>query len=289
MSTGAEGQEAIRVVRVDEGVMTEQADQVAIEEPLEIRVEGTDPVITMRTPGHDRELAAGLLFSEGLAREPDDFQVLSPRLDRAGILQVVLRHSGSQAAGRMQRSSLSNSACGVCGKKKLNLDLMQPVACNDAFPMVSAGMISSLPDQLRRHQGLFDQTGGLHAAALFDRRGELMAVREDIGRHNALDKLNGWALLNGRLPLSQSMVMLSGRASFELLQKCIMAGVPLVCAVSAPSSYAVRLAREFGVTLVGFVRESRFNVYSHPQRIELTSGRELTATLRGGRINAYPR
>lgn len=283
----AEGQEAVEILRLDNGTLVGQTDQVAIEEPLEIRVAGAEPVITMRTPGHDRELAAGLLFSEGLVSERDEFRVLSPRLDRSGVMQVVLRSFSERQADLMRRSALSNSACGVCGKKKLNLDLIRPVPDSGARPMATAGLISSLPGELRRHQALFGQTGGLHAAALFDVRGTVIAVREDVGRHNALDKLNGWALLNGRLPLTQSIVMLSGRASFELLQKCIMAGVPMVCAVSAPSSYAVRLAREFGVTLVGFVRERRFNIYSHPHRIGMAPGRELTATAQGERIRNY--
>ncbi|SFU53097.1 formate dehydrogenase accessory sulfurtransferase FdhD [Halomonas korlensis] len=242
-------------------------DFIAVEEALEIRVVGTEPVITMRTPGHDRELAAGLMLSEGLARARCDFKVIDHLVGQPDVLQLVIRGFNHQGAERLARSSLSSSACGVCGKKKLNLETLEPLDALQEGPHVSGELLSSLPARLQAHQALFAQTGGLHAAALFTATGELRAVREDVGRHNALDKLNGWALMNDQLPLAGQIVLLSGRASFELIQKAIMARVPMVCCISAPSSYAVRLAREFGVTLVGFLREGRFNVYAHPERI----------------------
>lgn len=242
-------------------------DQVAIEEALEIRLTGTEPVITMRTPGHDRELAAGLMLSEGVVKRAQDFSTISVLMDQPDVIQIVLRNADPDKTALLERSSLSNSACGVCGKKKLNLETMQGLPPLSQGPRVSYRLINSLALRMKAQQELFASTGGLHAAALFDGEGQIRALREDVGRHNALDKLLGWALLNDQLPLDDHIVMLSGRVSFELMQKCIMARVPLVCAVSAPSSYAVRLAREFGVTLIGFLRDGRFNVYAHPERI----------------------
>ncbi|WP_048306299.1 formate dehydrogenase accessory sulfurtransferase FdhD [Halomonas sp. PR-M31] len=242
-------------------------DQVAIEEALEIRLVGTEPVITMRTPGNDRELAAGLMLSEGVVKRVQDFSTISVLVDQPDVIQIVLRNTDPDKTALLERSSLSNSACGVCGKKKLNLELMQGLSPLSPGPVVSHRLINSLTLLMKAQQELFASTGGLHGAALFDGEGQIRALREDVGRHNALDKLLGWALLNDQLPLGDHIVMLSGRVSFELMQKCIMARVPLVCAVSAPSSYAVRLAREFGVTLIGFLRDGRFNVYANPERI----------------------
>ena len=224
------------IFTLDTQGITVREDALAIEEALEIRLAGAEPVITMRTPGHDRELTAGLMLSEGLARTKDDFEVIDHLVGQPNVVQVVLKRFSATKAEQLERSSLSNSACGVCGKKKLNLEIMQGLN----------PLTFSTP---------------LHAAALFDASGQLLELREDVGRHNAVDKLNGWALLNGQLPLDDRIILLSGRASFELIQKCIMARVSVVCAISAPSSYAVRLAREFGITLVGFLREGRFNIY----------------------------
>lgn len=253
------------ILTVRAGDLMSRDDLLAAEEALEIRVAGTAPVITMRTPGHDLELAAGLLLSEGLVRRGDDIA----RLDQTGnhSVGVLLKSFTDKKGALLRRSSLSNSACGVCGKDKLNLEPMHALPPLPEAPRIGPELLYQLPQKLRAAQGVFENTGGLHAAALFDANGKLKAVREDVGRHNALDKLNGWALLNDRLPLHDHIVLLSGRASFELLQKCIMARVPVVCAISAPSSYAVRLAREFGVTLVGFLRGERFNVYAAPNRI----------------------
>lgn len=276
MDAGVNGFMPTDIVSMQATGTTTREDLVAVEEALEIRVAGTEPVITMRTPGHDRELAAGLMLSEGLARARRDFEVIDHLVGQPDVLQVVIRDFNQQSAERLERSSLSSSACGVCGKKKLNLETLKHLDSLQEGPRVSRDLLSSLPARLQAHQALFAQTGGLHAAALFTATGELRAVREDVGRHNALDKLNGWALMNDQLPLADQIVLLSGRASFELIQKAIMARVPMVCCISAPSSYAVRLAREFGVTLVGFLREGRFNIYAHPERI--AHAREAQAT-----------
>ncbi|PMR73913.1 formate dehydrogenase accessory sulfurtransferase FdhD [Billgrantia endophytica] len=267
MGTDVAGGARIDIVTMGPQGLTTREDVLAIEEALEIRVVGTEPVITMRTPGQDRELAAGLMLSEGLARTRGDFEMLCHLVDEPDVVQIALKHFSNEKAEMLQRSSFSNSACGVCGKKRLDLGTMENLGPLSPGPAVSGELLCSLPSRLREHQRLFAETGGLHAAALFDDSGELQAVQEDVGRHNALDKLNGWALLNHRLPLTGQIVVLSGRASFELIQKCIMARVPVVCAISAPSSYAVRLARKFGITLVGFLREGRFNIYSCPERI----------------------
>ncbi|WP_052384135.1 formate dehydrogenase accessory sulfurtransferase FdhD [Litchfieldella xinjiangensis] len=267
MEATVSGDTLINILTREADDLVERSDHVAIEEPLEIRVAGTDAVITMRTPGHDRELAAGLMLSEGLVKRREDFESLSELVDQPDVIQIVLKRFNDEKAGLLARSSLSNSACGVCGKKRLNLETMQDLSPLSQGLRMPKAALSALPRRLREHQSLFEHTGGLHAAALFNGEGELLAVREDVGRHNAVDKLNGWALLNDQLPLDDRIVLLSGRTSFELMQKCIMARVPIVCAISAPSSYAVSLARDFGVTLVGFLREDRFNVYSHPERI----------------------
>lgn len=255
------------ILTVDNNGINAREDSLAIEEALEIRLSGTEPVITMRTPGYDRELAAGLMLSEGVVHTKDDFEVIDHLIGQPNILQIVLKRFNVSKTKRLERSSLSNSACGVCGKKKLNLEAMQGLPPLVYSSKLNHQLLFSLPQVLHSHQKLFEQTGGLHAAALFDSCGELMALREDVGRHNAVDKINGWALLNDQLPLSDRIMLLSGRASFELIQKCVMARVPVVCAISAPSSYAVQLAREFGITLVGFLRDGRFNIYSGSERI----------------------
>jgi FdhD protein len=273
-----------------------RSDAVVTEEPLEIRLraaalatgDGALPVfrrraqasadrtvaITMRTPGADLELAAGFLYGEGIARAPEDIADIrfcdDPDLDavkRHNIVVVQLRDGVMPDLQGLERHFYTTSACGVCGKASLDsLRIQGPPAIAEG-PSVEAAVLYSLPDKLRAHQSLFASTGGLHAAALFDVTGKLVEVREDVGRHNAVDKLVGWAYREGRLPLRERVVLVSGRSSFEILQKCLMAGVPIVCAVSAPSSLAVDLAKEFGITLVGFLRDHRFNIYSHPERI----------------------
>jgi FdhD protein len=230
--------------------------------------------VTMRTPGSDFELAAGFLYGEGIVHSPDDIVRISYCVDRDvdaeqryNIVNVELRGGLDYDLRSLERHFYTTSACGVCGKESLEALELRGCPVIPPGPEVSTGTITSLPDKLRGAQGLFEVTGGLHAAGLFSAEGELIAVREDVGRHNATDKLIGWALLEGRLPLSDHIVMVSGRSSFEILQKCLTAGAPVVCAVSAPSSLAVDVARRFGITLVGFLRGERFNVYSAPERV----------------------
>ncbi len=267
-----------RVRVVEDGRVRVRPDALATEEPMEIRLLAGQTkqtvAVTMRTPGADFELAAGFLYGEGIIDSPDDVLKISYCVDsdldaeqRYNIVNVELRGGLEFDLRPLERHFYTTSACGVCGKASLEQLELRGCHPMPAGPEVSAETISTLPKKLREEQGLFDATGGLHAAALFDKRGNLLALREDVGRHNATDKLVGWALLEGRLPLTDHMVMVSGRSSFEILQKCLTAGVPVVCAVSAPSSLAVDVAREFGMTLVGFLREGRFNVYAGYERI----------------------
>jgi FdhD protein len=228
----------------------------------------------MRTPGSDFELAAGFLHGEGVVRKAADITGIDysadPELEEAkrrNIVSVALREGVLPDFKALERHFYTTSACGVCGKASLESLKIQGAPVLDAGPRIEASVLYELPERLKAAQGLFATTGGLHAAALFDPMGELLALREDVGRHNALDKLLGWALLEGRLPLRKSVVVVSGRSSFEIMQKCLMAAVPVVCAVSAPSSLAVDVAREFGMTLVGFLRGRRFNVYAGLERV----------------------
>lgn len=271
-------QTPVRLLTVDHGEIRSRDDLLATEEPLEIRVTGGPPVVTMRTPGHDAELAAGLLLGEAIIKYRDDVIALNYLPGRSDAVRVVLRPRARSRAVWLERSSLSNSACGVCGKARLNLEALTELSPLPVGPTVDVDTLLRLPERLRSGQGVFKYTGGLHAAALFTASGELRAIREDVGRHNAMDKLTGWAVLNERLPLHDHIVLLSGRASFELLQKAILARAPVVCAISAPSSFAVRLAQDFGVTLVGFLRGHRFNVYSRPERIRGLDGEEIGRT-----------
>ncbi|MDQ3925426.1 MAG: formate dehydrogenase accessory sulfurtransferase FdhD, partial [Actinomycetota bacterium] len=230
--------------------------------------------VTMRTPGADFELAAGFLYGEGIVFSPDDILKISycvdPDLDaeqQYNIVNVELRDGLDYGLKPLERHFYTTSACGVCGKASLEQLELRGCPVIPAGPEVAAEVIYSFPEKLREAQGLFEATGGLHAAALFDADGNLVALKEDVGRHNATNKLLGWALLEGQLPLSDHAVMVSGRSSFEILQKCLTAGVPIVCAISAPSSLAMDVARQFGMTLVGFLRGNRFNVYSGYERI----------------------
>jgi FdhD protein len=270
-------------VRAREGDSeTEREDTLAVEEPLEIRYrqEGSREVrtfaITMRTPGHDEELAAGLLFAEGVLRGPSDLLSVGrpkdPRMDPEVAANLLIATVSKEASGRAEalgRGTVMGSACGVCGKTSI-----ENVVPHDRPPLVSSLAVSpellyALPDRLRERQSIFSKTGGLHAAALFSADGSLRALREDIGRHNATDKLVGAFLISGGLPLSDSILVVSGRAGFEIVQKAFAAGIPVLAAVSAPSSLAVELAETAGMTLVGFLRERRFNVYSGSERIGL--------------------
>ncbi len=268
----------VRVRVVEDGRSRVRPDSLATEEPMEIRLVSGDArqtvAVTMRTPGADFELAAGFLYGEGIVSSPEDIKKISycvdPDLDaeqQYNIVNVELRGDRDYDLRSLERHFYTTSACGVCGKASLEQLELRGCPVIPSGPEVSAEVVYSLPKKLREAQGLFEATGGLHAAALFDAEGELVALREDVGRHNATDKLVGWAFLEERLPLSGQIVMVSGRSSFEILQKCLAAGVPIVCAISAPSSLAVDVARQFRMTLVGFLREERFNVYTAFDRI----------------------
>jgi FdhD protein len=268
----------VRVRVVEDGRARTRPDSLATEEPMEIRLVSGDSsrtvAVTMRTPGADFELAAGFLYGEGVVSSPEDIlkmsYCVSADLDaeqQYNIVNVELRGGRDYDLRPLERHFYTTSACGVCGKASLEQLELRGCPVIAPGPEVAAEAVYSLPGKLREAQGLFEATGGLHAAALFDAQGNLLALKEDVGRHNATDKLVGWALLEGRLPLSEHIVMVSGRSSFEILQKCLTAGVPIVCAISAPSSLAVDVARRFGMTLVGFLRGNRFNVYSGHERI----------------------
>jgi FdhD protein len=257
-----------------------RTDTLAVEEPLEIRVGFDGDVrrvhrgvsITMRTPGNDLELAVGFLFTEGLIAQRD--QVAGVRACGGGnAVRVDLAPGVAIDLARLERHFYTGSSCGVCGKASLAAVRVEP-QCRPAAgkPVVAAETIRRLPDSLREAQVVFDRTGGLHASALFDPAGQLLALREDVGRHNALDKLIGAEFLAGRVPLTESILLVSGRLSFELVQKAAVAGIPILAAVGAPSSLAVGLAREHGLTVVGFVRADRFNVYTGPERIGQLEG-----------------
>ena len=263
---------------VENGQVRSRSDQLATEEPLEIRLVSPQRTVavTMRTPGADFELAAGFLYAEGVVSSRKDIDRISycvdPNVDgeqRYNIVNVALRQGLSVDLQPLERHFFTTSACGVCGKASLDALRLRECPMIPKGPEVSAEVIYSLQEQLRSAQRVFSTTGGLHAAALFNTQGQLLSVQEDVGRHNALDKLVGSALLSDELPLSNHIVMVSGRSSFEILQKCLVAGVPIICAVSAPSSLAVALAREFGITLVGFLRGERFNIYAGRERLAI--------------------
>lgn len=243
-------------------------DALAVEEPLEVRVRGRAISITMRTPGHDDELALGFLLSEGLIHSADDIQRVDPCVRSAdgNIVNVFLAPHVEVDFDKLTRHVFASSSCGLCGKASID-------AVRGGFPPVDPGpefpaaIIQQVPDALRAQQANFEQTGGLHAAALFDRMGRLAVLREDVGRHNAVDKVLGWGIRRHDFQLREHALMVSGRASFEIVQKALAAGVPLITAVSAPSSLAVELAEESGQTLVGFLRPGRMNLYTHPKRV----------------------
>jgi FdhD protein len=272
----------VPVDRVRGDSVLESSDTLAVEEPLEIRIAYTkDGVqvhrgisITMRTPGHDADLACGFLYTEGIVHSRAEIAgarpcgVVTGTEGLRNTFRVTLEPQVAVDMQKLERHFYTNSSCGVCGKtslEALRVSGVQPIGCSSFS--VTRELIHGLPQKLRQVQDVFDQTGGLHAAGLFDSDGKLRILREDVGRHNAVDKLIGHALMAGECPLTERILMLSGRASFELIQKALVAGIPIVAAVGAPSTLAVQLAEQNQMTLVGFVREDRFNIYTGGHRI----------------------
>jgi len=247
-----------------------RADLLAVEEPLEIRV-GSEPLaVTMRTPGDDIDLAAGFLASEGVIASPSD--VTSIKMCDDNVADVTLAPGVTLPGARLHRNFITSSACGVCGKDSIDAIRVRATYDLSADPVpVSPAMLAGLPDRLRDAQRVFTRTGGLHAAGIFTADGALLALREDVGRHNAVDKIVGWALREQRLPLTGRVLLVSGRASFELAQKALVAGIPVLAAVSAPSSLAAELAEESGMTLIGFLRGGSMNVYTGAHRLKVSA------------------
>jgi FdhD protein len=261
-----------QIIRYRTGVSGGAREMLAIEEPLEIRLVGRRFTITMRTPGEDEELVTGFLFAEGFVNAASEIDEIRRVRDNEGkpepnIVDVILRVPADDLRERLQRNFAVTSSCGLCGKTSIEA-IRRRVSAPAGDAKASAAVLMGLSNKMRVEQAIFAQTGGVHAAAMFDLSGNLRAVREDVGRHNAVDKLVGWAMKQSLLPLSGSLIMVSGRLSFEIVQKIAAAGAPIVAAVSAPSSLAVELAEEVGTTLVGFLRDGAFNVYTHRERLQ---------------------
>jgi FdhD protein len=283
---GEPGVRRVAILRAENGIPGAREDAVAVEEPLEIQLgyekkgvrTNRSVSVTMRTPGSDRELAAGFLFTEGIIGGAGALQgwelpdAARPGAAGGNALRAVLRDGVPVDLRTLERHFYTTSSCGVCGKTSIEaLRVTGRIALDDAGPAWDSALVGGLPALLREGQAVFEATGGLHAAGLFAPGGTLVALREDVGRHNAVDKVIGLQVLEGRVPLAGHLLLVSGRASFELVQKAVMAGIPVLAAVGAPSSLAVDLARQFGATLLGFVGKSRFNVYSGAQRIRFPS------------------
>jgi len=274
MDTPLRSVELTQVTTWENGEVRSGSDDLATEEPLQILTDGDPLVVTMRTPGHDVELAAGFLWTEGLIESRN--QILSfggpdTACERArNTIDVQLR-GGLNKPQEPQRNFLSNSSCGLCGKASIAAVRRRGLRPLGSGFTMDAETLCSLPDKLRARQSVFDRTGGLHAAALFNADGEFVVLREDIGRHNAVDKVVGWALLEGMIPLSNHVLLVSGRGGFEIIQKAIAAGLSIAASVSAPSSLAVDLARELNLTLIGFLRGRRFVIYSGEERCLMPS------------------
>jgi FdhD protein len=261
-----------QIVEWENGVQRRRLDELAGEEPLEIRLNGAPLAVTMRTPGDDFELAAGFLVTEAVVRDRAGIRRVSYGRGGDGqvsgnIVEVEGEPLGDQDAAHVERRFVSSSSCGVCGKASIDAIRARDLARPNPDARIDARVLCRLPGVLRVRQTVFGRTGGLHAAALFDTAGELVDAREDIGRHNAVDKVVGRAWFDDRLPLANHALVVSGRAGFEIVQKAVAAGIPIVASVSAPSSLAVRLAREFDLTLIGFLRGSRFVIYSGERRL----------------------
>ncbi len=261
-----------QVTEWNDGIATRKDDYLAAEEPLEIRI-GDNPLsVTMRTPGHDVELAAGFLFTEGLVQRREQIIALANATNdddgkRGNVVRAEVAAEALPDFDKLRRHFFAASSCGICGKASIDAVRSRLLRTPNPNFRVEPKLIVRLPDALRSEQDVFERTGGLHAAALFDGRGALLIVREDIGRHNAVDKIIGWALLNDRIPLTDCVLLVSGRGGFEIIQKAIVAGIPVVASVSAPSSLAVQLARELRLTLIGFLRGNRFVVYAGEDRV----------------------
>jgi FdhD protein len=263
-----------RVSEWSDGHLTTKDDYLAAEEPLEIRV-GQNPLsVTMRTPGHDAELAAGFLLTEGFIQTRE--QILSlenveptteDNIKRGNVIEATLSTDSTPDFEKMRRHFFASSSCGICGKASIDAIRSRLLTTPNPDFRIDSELLTELPEALRAAQDVFQRTGGLHAAALFDTSGHLLVVREDIGRHNAVDKVIGWALLDHRVPLGNAVLLVSGRGGFEIVQKALVAGIPVLASVSAPSSLAVQLARELRMTLVGFLRGRRFVIYSGEERI----------------------
>ena len=261
-----------KVSEWDDGHFHRKDDYLAAEEPLEIRVGGEPLSVTMRTPGHDLELAAGFLFTEGIVGSGDQIISLRPEVSDenphvGNLVQAELVPEAIPDFSKMQRHFFAASSCGICGKASIDSIRSRLLKAPNPDFRCTPELLVKLPDVLRSSQDVFQRTGGLHAAALFDSTGALQVLREDIGRHNAVDKVIGWALLGGQIPLANSVLLVSGRGGFEIVQKAIVAGLPVVASVSAPSGLAVQLARELRLTLIGFLRGRRFVIYSGEERI----------------------
>lgn len=269
--------ENISIQRISAGSIADTNDKVAVEEPLEIQLEYSTSTgrmlkniaVTMRTPGHDAELAAGFLFTEGVIKNAAHIASIRQSAGDENRVTVILQENIIPILTNTARNFYSTSSCGICGKASIDaIQIVSQYNSADAI-CIPASLLYPLQDVLKKQQKVFEDTGGIHASALFELDGDFMMMREDVGRHNALDKLIGAALLNKQLPLNNCILLLSGRASFELVQKAVMAGIKIVAAVGAPSSLAVDMAKESGVTLIGFLKESRFNIYSGKGRISL--------------------
>ncbi len=267
----------VRVKKISEGIASEQDDFLACEEPLEIRIvfgaaenrQKKSISVTMRTPGNDPEFAAGFLFTEGIISSNAELKTINDSIENR--IEIELSEESIPDLQNQERNFYTTSGCGVCGKSSIEaIRTITSTSMDSDEIKISAGLIYSLPALLRQAQNIFEQTGGLHASALFDISGKLLLLREDVGRHNALDKLIGTSLLASELPLKNHILLLSGRASFELIQKAAMAGIKIVAAVGAPSTLAVELAKEFNMTLIGFLRGQRFNIYSGEKRVAVS-------------------
>ena len=268
--------QALEIVRCTDGRPSQvRPDEVAIEEPLEIRVEGQAVAVAMRTPGQDRELAAGWVWSEGIVSSADEIAdiVMRPgeESQRSAMVDVMLQDPARFEVEKHRRNVLTNASCGLCGAASIEQVLRTFPKLADPFH-IDVGVLYRLPQRLQTEQRTFQKTGGVHACALFDGKGELVALREDVGRHNALDKLVGWGVLAGRVPFAETILLLSGRVSFEMVQKALAAGVPIIAAIGAPSSLAVELARNSGQCVAAFLRGSTLNVYTGLERLRGAGG-----------------